>query len=85
METAALVVSDQTVLQRLAGSELHLRIERRAHRKAALIEDLFAVLVNQLAAHGFGEKSEAKSEGPVVRAVTPSGCFLASSPSGWLT
>ncbi|MGO7939538.1 hypothetical protein ACC731_37560, partial [Rhizobium ruizarguesonis] len=36
VETAALVVSDQNVLQRLARSELHLRIERRAHRKAAL-------------------------------------------------
>lgn len=55
METAALVIFHQTVLQGGAGDDLKVGIERGAHRKAALVERLVAVTLDELATHFFGE------------------------------
>ena len=46
---------EQAVLQRLAGDQLQLRIERGAHRQAALVERVLAVAGDDLAAHFLGE------------------------------
>ena len=53
---ARLVELDQPVMQRRAGEDLQLRIERRADRKAALVELFAAVELDQVAAHFFGEE-----------------------------
>ena len=43
----ALVEIDEAVGQRLVRDHLHLRIERGAHRQAALVEPLLAVIVDR--------------------------------------
>ncbi len=50
-----LVVAHEAVDQRLAGPGLHLRVEGRAHREAALVELLLAVALGDLAADLLGE------------------------------
>ena len=50
-----LVELDQPVGQGLARHHLQLRIERGAHRQAALVELLLAVALVDLAAHFLGE------------------------------
>ena len=52
-----LVEAHEAVGERLARHQLHFRVERGAHRQAALVELLVAVAVVQLAAHLFGEKA----------------------------
>ena len=54
-EPVGLVVVHQPVDQRLAGHDLHLRVERRANRQAALVELLLAVALGELATHLLGE------------------------------
>lgn len=56
MEAAALVVGQQTRLQRLTGRDLQTRIERGANRQAALIERVVAVFLNDLPADFLGEE-----------------------------
>jgi hypothetical protein len=46
---------DQAVLQRLARQNLQVRIERGAHRQAALVERILAVTADDLLAHFLGE------------------------------
>ncbi len=55
VEAAALVVGDEAVLERLAGRDLDARVERGAHRKAALIKGVVAVALDDLAADLLGE------------------------------
>ena len=52
-----LVVAHQAVDQRFTRHQLHLRIERGAHRQAALVELLLAVALGQFAAHFLGEEA----------------------------
>ena len=52
-----LVVAHQPVDQRLARHQLQLGVERRAHRKAALVELLLAVALGELAPHFLGEEA----------------------------
>ena len=76
---------DQAVLQRLAGEQLQLRIERGAHRQAAFVERVLAVARDDLAAHLLGEILAGEQVGARRRGVTPSGSALAFSPSSRVT
>ncbi len=59
------VVFQQAVLHRLAGDELHLRVERRAHRQAALVKRVLAVARDDLAADFLGEVFAGEEVGAV--------------------
>ncbi len=52
-----LVVAHKAIDKGVARHHLHFRIERGANRKAALVELLFAIAVEQLAAHFLGEEA----------------------------
>ena len=58
-----LVEPHQPVDQRLARHQLHVRVERGAHRQAALVELLVAIAVVQLAAHLLDEIAGGESVG----------------------
>ena len=76
---------DQAVLQRLAGDQLQLRVERGAHREPALVERVLAVAGDDLAAHLLGEIFAGEQVGADRRGLTPSGSAFAFSPSSRVT
>ena len=80
-EPMLFVVAHEAVDEGAARHQLHFRIERRADRKTALVELLFAVAVVEFAAHLLGEEAGCSALGESTRGLTPSGSCLAFSPS----